>query len=104
MKVNFTRMMALGGALALMLTVGAGAFAQDSDMHRRDRDFIRVHSAGYRDRDDMSGWNVARARREIMVLKRTYDHEIRSGHPAMAMKAHLKAKRIREWLRAHNAD
>jgi len=109
MKVLIAKLAALGGACALLATASAGAFAQDYDHHDYDhhdrwshRDDIRVERAGWRSHGDMS--SVRRMRHELQVLHAVYDHEIRSGHPAAAMRAHMRANAIRERLRDMRGD
>jgi hypothetical protein len=101
MKVQLGKMLALGGVCAIMAVVGGSAEAQ-RDYRRPDRPGIRANSAGYR---RSTRWiDPVRARREIAILKRTYDHEIRSGHPAAAMRAHMRASAIRRQLREQRYD
>ena len=120
MKVQLCRLLAIGGLGAIMAGVGGGALAQrpDGDFRHRDDTMIgdnhrmdhgdhmgrmdRMDHGGRMDRMDRGGFDVRSARRQIAILKMTYDHEIRSGHPAAAMRAHLRARAIRARLREHN--
>ena len=97
MRTLMGKILAVGGACALLGTASIGAFAQRYDDYRWHRDDIRVERTGYRSHSDWS--SVRRLRNELQVLHRVYDHEIKSGHPAAAMRAHMRAERIRARLR-----
>jgi len=86
--VSLTKIMALGGLCALLGSACTAAVAQDWRPDRMDRGTDRITS-------------VQAARHELQVLHRVYDHEIRSGHPEAAMRAHMRAERIRARLREH---
>jgi L-serine deaminase len=83
MKVLLTRALALSGLCAVFACTVGAAVAQDYRYHRENR-----RSGGFQN-----------ARRELQVLHQVYDHEIRSGHPAAAMRAHNRANAIRARLR-----
>lgn len=75
---------ALGGLCALLLGATGGAIAQGYH-----HDWHHPHHA-------------VRARRHLKVLHAVYAHEIKSGHPEAAMRAHMKAKAIRAHIRNHH--
>jgi hypothetical protein len=102
MKTLMGKILAVGGACALFGTASIGAFAQDYGYHRWHRDGIRVERTGFRTDGDWS--SIRRMRRELSVLHSVYDHEIRSGHPAAAMRAHMRAERIRERIHEMRGD
>jgi hypothetical protein len=83
MKVLLTRALALSGLCAIFACAAGAAVAQDYHNHRENG-----RSGSFQD-----------ARAELQVLHRVYDHEIQSGHPAAAMRAHMRANAIRERLR-----
>lgn len=88
MKVLLARALALSGLCAVFAGGARVAVAQDS----RDHQDYRNHS------EDRRSGGVQNARQELQVLHRVYDHEIRSGHPAAAMRAHIRANEIRARL------
>src|SRR5690348_11882811 len=111
-------LLAVVGLCALFGAAGAGANAQrhddhgtnDSRMHGDDHGMrdSRMHGddrgegGGFRSR--LSTTSTRKLRRELMVLKRVYDHEIKSGHTAGAMRAHMRANAIRAQLHERRTE
>jgi L-serine deaminase len=102
-------LLAVAGFCALFGAAGAGANAQRSDDHKMDRmgdhgmsDHDRMGGGGFR--SHLSEASTRRLRREILSLKAVYDHEIRSGHTAAALRAHRRANAIREQLHERRHD
>jgi hypothetical protein len=84
MKVLLNRTLALGAVLALIGLAGTSATAQTWGNYRR---------SGY------TSDQIRRERREIEVLQRIYEREMRRGNRAAAWRAHLRAERLRERIR-----
>ena len=82
MTISLPKVAALGGLCALLLSANGGAIAQGYH-----HDWHHHHTTRH-------------ARKHLKVLHAVYAHEIKSGHPAAAMKAHLQAKAIRAHIRA----
>ncbi len=102
MTILGTKALALGSLCALLLSAGHGAAAQGYD-HSRYGHNTRHYGADAQ-RFGRTGVHpgAGRARRRLQVLHAVYNHEIKSGHPAAAMQAHLHAKAIRSRIRARN--
>jgi len=95
MKDRLNRMLAIGGfCITLAATCGI-AGAQVDPNRRQDREDYRIRRAGYTDTQS----EIRRLRRRILECKQVYDHEIRSGHTAAALRAHNRASAARERIR-----
>ena len=114
MKVSIGKLLAAAGLCALFGATGAGANAQRNDderMHRNDDHRMGDHRMGDHGRMGGGGFkshlseaSTRRLRREILSLKAVYDHEIKSGHTAAALRAHRRANAIREQLHERRHD